>query len=346
MEEINYLQLAIDEAWKYQFLTYPNPAVGACIVKNDEVLAVEAHHEAGKPHAEVNALKTAFLKAYPNSQLKDLQTSQEIHTFLTINRNKFFNDCIIYVTLEPCNHIGKTPACAMLLENIGIKKVVIGTLDPNQEASGGKKRLENAGIEVEVLNSQNSNDLLLPFKKWQENNFKFFKMAMREDGSVTGGYITTQDSLNLVHNIRTKLDLMVIGGETVRIDRPTLDSRFSQTKNSPDILIYSKQKEFDKTIPLFNVLNRDVNISDSLETLKNNNFIMIEGGYNLFEYMINEIDMLMLFISHKESVQNKYHIDSLGLKKIYSYFLNEYDEVIFFLIPNQEIVNESNILSK
>jgi diaminohydroxyphosphoribosylaminopyrimidine deaminase/5-amino-6-(5-phosphoribosylamino)uracil reductase len=167
MNNSQFIKLAINEAWKYQFLTYPNPAVGACIVKDDKVLATEAHHEAGLSHAEVNALKIAFLKSYPESKLKDLESSQEIHTFLIQNHNNFFNDCTIFVTLEPCNHIGKTPSCAMLLVSIGIKKVVIGTFDSNKNASGGKQRLEKAGIEVEVLNDKNCENLLLPFIKWQ-----------------------------------------------------------------------------------------------------------------------------------------------------------------------------------
>ncbi len=329
MEKIDYLQLAIDEAWKYQFLTFPNPAVGACIVRNNEVLAVEAHKEAGKPHAEVNALKTAFLKEYPTSKLKEIETSQEIHNFIIENHNNIFHDCTIYVTLEPCNHIGKTPACAVLLESIGIKKVVIGTLDPNDEATGGVNRLNTAGIVVEVLNSNKSHDLLIPFIKWQKDNFKFFKLAMRRDSTIDGGYITTQDSLNLVHNIRTKLELMVIGGQTVRIDRPTLDARFSVSKKSPNILIYSRTNNFDKLIPLFNIKNRKVRISNNLSIIENSKFTMIEGGYKLFEDIKINVDMLMLFISHKSHKNEQLNFDKFGMKKLYSYFINEYDEVVF-----------------
>ena len=329
MEEIDYLKLAINEAWKYQFLTFPNPAVGACIVKNDEVLAVEAHHEAGNPHAEVNTLKSAFLKLNPTSDLKYLTTSHDIHDFLIKNHNNLFIECTIYVTLEPCNHQGKTPACANLLESIGIKKVVIGSLDPNKIASGGKDRLEKAGVEVEVLNDDNSYNLLLPFIKWEEKNFTFFKLAMRDDGTVDGGYITSQDSLDLVHKIRTKLNLLVIGGNTVRIDRPTLDSRFAKINKAPNILIYSKQTEYDKTIPLFNVLNREVTISDNLNILANNNLIMIEGGFNLLNTLNDKIDIIMLFISHKNRTQNSFDIKKLGFDIIHSYYINKYDEIIF-----------------
>ena len=107
-----YMKLAIDEAWKYQLLTYPNPAVGCVIVKDGRLLAIEAHKEVGLPHAEINALKTAFLTQDSNSILKVKNSSHEIHDFLSKNHNNFFNDCEIYTTLEPCNHEGKTPSCA------------------------------------------------------------------------------------------------------------------------------------------------------------------------------------------------------------------------------------------
>jgi diaminohydroxyphosphoribosylaminopyrimidine deaminase / 5-amino-6-(5-phosphoribosylamino)uracil reductase len=326
-----FMQLAIIEAWKYQFLTYPNPAVGACVVKNNQVLSVEAHKEAGLPHAEVLALKMAYLSKYPTSALKELESSHDIHDFLILNHSNFFIDCTIYVTLEPCNHIGKTPACAMLLESIKIKKVCIGTIDYSENASGGKQRLLDAQIEVEINICKKLTDkLLLPFLKYQNNKFVFFKIAMREDGSIDEGYITTQDSLNLVHEIRTKIDLMVIGGNTVRSDRPILDSRFSKEKKVPNILIYSNSNNFDKTIPLFNVKDRNVNISSSLECLDENNFIMIEGGYNLFNILQYKIDYLMLFISHKEKKKNHYEIDKKEFQIEYSYYLNEFDEIIFF----------------
>jgi diaminohydroxyphosphoribosylaminopyrimidine deaminase/5-amino-6-(5-phosphoribosylamino)uracil reductase len=324
------MKLAIDKAWRYQFLTYENPAVGATVVRNSEVLSIEAHKEAGLPHAEVNALKSAYLGLYPNSKLADLTSSFDIHNFLTKNHNGFFNDCEIYITLEPCNHTGKTPACAVLLESIGIKKVYIGTLDPNKEATGGKQRLLNAGIAIETgVCKKETDELLYPFIKWQEDKFIFFKIAMREDGSVTGGYITTKESLTMVHNIRTKLDLMVIGGKTVSIDKPTLDSRFALKNKAPDILIYSKKKKFDKNIPLFSVKNREVNVSNNLHLLKNNNFIMIEGGYNLLKQLKKYCDFIVLFISHKTKFQNKFNIEKLGYEKVYSYYINEEDEIIF-----------------
>ena len=325
-----YMNLAIKEAWKYQLLTYPNPAVGATVVKNNQVLSVEAHKEAGLPHAEVLALKAAYLTKYPTSILKDINDSNLIHDYLIINHHDFFEDCEIYVTLEPCNHIGKTPACAMLLESIKIKKVYIGTLDPNKNASGGFKRLENANIEVEIgICKKETDKLLYPFLKYQSGHFSFFKMAMRVDGSIEGGYITTQDSLNLVHSLRTKIDLMVIGGNTVRTDRPTLDTRFNKIKKSPDILIYSSKMEFDKTIPLFNIINRKVTISSSFNLVENKNYVMIEGGYNLFKSIKDKLNYLMIFISHKDTLEKIESEVFMDYKIEYSYFINKYDEIVF-----------------
>ena len=325
-----YMQLAIDEAWRYQLLTYPNPAVGATVVQNNQVLSTEAHHEAGKPHAEVLALKSAYLKNYPNSLLNEIEDSTEIHEYLILNHKSYFHNCEIFVTLEPCNHVGKTPACANLLSKIGIKKVYIGTLDPNAEASGGKKYLENIGIDVEVgILEQETDKLLYPFLKYQSGHFSFFKIAMREDGTITGGYITTQDSLDLVHEIRTKLDLIVIGGNTVRTDRPKLDSRYSKSKKSSDILIYSKEIQFDSSIPLFSIKNREVTISNNLNSIKDKKFIMIEGGYNFLDLTLNQIDYLMVFISHKQRKKNSFPINQALFSIEHSYYLNQYDEVIF-----------------
>lgn len=324
-----YMQKALDEAWKYQFVTYPNPAVGACVVKDGKILSIEAHKETGLPHAEVNALKMAYLTTYPTSSLQNLEDSFEIHNFLIHNHNNFFKECEIFVTLEPCNHIGRTPACANLLKEVGFQKVTIGSLDPNSTASGGIKTLQTSGIEVEVgILKEKCDDLLFPFLKWHNDKFRFFKLAITEDGNCEGGYITSQKSLNLVHKIRTKLDLLIIGGNTVRIDRPTLDSRFIKNGKASDILIYSKQKEFDKEIPLFKIPNRKVTISDNLNIF-DVKYSMIEGGMNLLKSLREEIDILMLFISHREKSSFLFDIEVLGFYKIYSYYINEFDEIVF-----------------
>jgi diaminohydroxyphosphoribosylaminopyrimidine deaminase/5-amino-6-(5-phosphoribosylamino)uracil reductase len=325
----NFMLQAVCEAWKYQFLTYPNPAVGSCIVKDNNIIVLSVHTKTGTPHAEVNGIKQAFLTLRHDEQLESLQTSHEIHNYIINNHNGIFEDCEMYVTLEPCNHIGRTPACANLLKECNFKKVYIGSYDPNNQAAGGIKTLQDAQIEVEVgVEKEACDNLLYPFKKWIEGNFKFFKLAMREDGSIDGGYITSKDSLTLVHEIRNVIDLLIIGGNTVRVDRPTLDARLTKDNNPSDVLIYSKQATFDTFIPLFHVKNREVFIDNDLSKY-NQKLSMIEGGYNLLEILKEEIDMLMVFISHKEKKSNIFNPESLGFKKIYSYFINEFDEILF-----------------
>ena len=293
-----YMKLAIDEAWKYQLLTYPNPAVGCVVVKNGVILSIEAHKEAGTPHAEVNALKAAFLKEYPNDVLKTKKDSHDIHEYLIKNHNGFFEDCIIYVTLEPCNHIGKTPACSNLLKEIKPTKVVVAHEDINKEATGGIKTLKEAKIDV-VLGcmKKEAYDLLYPFIKWTKGTFVFYKMAQTLNGSVDGK-ISSKMAQLYVHTLRDKLDLMLIGGNTVRTDRPTLDARYIAGR-APNIMIYSKSKVFDSNIALFKVPNRDVIISDDLFKILDYKFVMVEGTYSLMEKLKEKLDYIVLIVSPK-----------------------------------------------
>ncbi len=323
-----YMKLAIDEAWKYQLLTYPNPAVGCVVVKNDKLLSIEAHKESGLPHAEVNALKEAFLNENKNSVIGTLKSSHEIHDFLLKNHDGFFNDCEIYVTLEPCNHVGKTPSCANLLSVLKPKRVIVSVKDPNKIASGGLETLLNQNIDVRlgVLEKEGYN-LLLPFISWQNKTSIFFKMAQTLNGSIDGK-ISSNRALAYVHTLRDKIDLLVIGGNTVRIDKPTLDARYI-LGNNPDILIYSKNKIFDKNIPLFKVPNRKVLISDDLFKLLDYKFVMVEGTYNLLDKLKEKIDFIILLISPKirmgNNALNEINID---FEIMHENFIGE-DKIVF-----------------
>ena len=293
-----YMKLAIDEAWKYQLLTYPNPAVGCVVVKDGKLLSVEAHKEAGTPHAEVNALKAAYLKIYPNSVLKTKNNPNEIHEYLIENHNNFFNDCEIYITLEPCNHVGKTPSCANLLKELKPKKVIIAHEDTNEVANGGLETLKNANIECELgCMKKEAYDLLYPFLKWNSGTFIFYKMAQTLNGSIDGK-ISGNSAKAYVHALRDKTDLLLIGGNTVRNDKPTLDARYI-VGNAPNVMIYSKNKIFDNNIPLFKIPNREVFISNDLFKLLDYKFVMVEGTYNLLNILKEKLDYIVLLINPK-----------------------------------------------
>ena len=323
-----YMKLAIDEAWKYQLLTYPNPAVGCVVVKDGKLLSIEAHKEAGEAHAEVNALKAAYIKEFPNSVLKTKRTSFDIHEYLIKNHNNFFNDCEIYVTLEPCNHVGKTPSCANLLKILKPKRVIISVKDPNIVASGGIQTLSEANIDltIGVLEKEGQN-LILPFISWQNKSCIFFKMAQTLNGSIDGK-ISSNSALAYVHTIRDKIDLLVIGGNTVRTDKPTLDARYIAGR-APDVLIYSKNKIFDNNIPLFKIPNRKVTISDDLFKLLDYKFIMIEGIYTLLDKLKERIDFLVLIVSPKIR-DGKNCLDKIDLdfEIMHENFIGE-DKIIF-----------------
>ncbi|RXK13644.1 riboflavin biosynthesis protein RibD [Halarcobacter mediterraneus] len=293
-----FMKLAIDEAWKYQLLTYPNPAVGCLIVKNGEILSIEAHKEAGKAHAEVNALKAAYLKKYPNDVIKAKNSSHDIHKYLIENHKGFFNDCEVFVTLEPCNHEGKTPACSNLLKELKPKRVIIAHKDINKEASGGIETLLKAKIKVDLdCMRKEAYDLLYPFIKWTSGTFIFYKMAQTLNGSIDGN-ISSNSAKAYVHALRDKIDLMLIGGNTVRNDKPTLDARYIAGR-APDIMIYSKNRIFDTNIPLFKVANRKVTISNDLFKLLDYKIVMVEGVYNLLNILKEKLDFIVLLVSPK-----------------------------------------------
>ena len=293
------MQVAIDSAWEFQGLTFPNPAVGAVVVdEHGTMIGVGVHERSGMPHAEVHALQMAYSKLSGESGQLCLRSSQEIHDFLTLHHNHLFENCTIYVTLEPCAHVGKTPSCATLIMTLGLKKVVIGQKDPNAEAAGGITMLERAGIEVTLQESEAACDLLNPFRTWQHKPYVTYKWAQRLDGTVDGGTISCETSRIHVHAMRDVSDLIVIGGETVRHDRPTLDARLVDGRVC-DVLIYSRQKIFDRSIPLFNVSGRNVYIEDSLERINNYKNILIEGGPSMFAATKGVVDSYLGFVAPK-----------------------------------------------
>jgi len=293
-----YMRLALEEAWKYQGLTYPNPAVGCCVVGEfGEILALEAHKKAGAPHAEVNALQQAYYKLTADETILHLELSDEIHTYLLEHHKNIFQKTTLYTTLEPCAHVGKTPSCASLITQLGIHKVYVGSKDSNRVAKNGNTLLEQAGILVENgILKESCDALLFPFQKTLEERFVFFKWAQRLNATTDDGIISSQASRKNVHAMRNVCDLLVIGGETVRKDRPTLDARLVGGK-APDVLIFSRQKEFDTTIALFNVAGRKVFIADNFSKLENYKNIMIEGGAQMYACTTEIVDYYLVYIA-------------------------------------------------
>ena len=329
LDDAFYMQLCLDAAWKYQGLTYPNPAVGSCILdSNDKLLAISSHKSAGSSHAELNVISKT-LKLCGDTKIDKIDTAKEKYKYILENHNNIFKNFTIYVTLEPCNHTGKTPPCSILIKTLGFKKIVIGSMDLNKDATGGANILEDAGLEVvKDVMKEKCDFLLAPFKKWQKNKpYIFFKLAISQNGVYSGGVISCLESRELVHKLRSKIDLLVIGGNTIRVDRPTLDCRLSGG-NVPDVLIYSKRDDFDFEIPLFKVSGRKVFIENSLDRIQGYKFIMIEGGAGMLKESIDLVDSILLFTAPVFKIGDTLQLD-LKLKCLHT-FKNNLDYIQWF----------------
>lgn len=316
-----YMNLAINEAWKFQLLTYPNPPVGCTILdKYGKILSIATHRRAGEAHAELNAVKSALELLNPTFSTKfdTLQNPNELYEFIIKNHSNLLKGATAYVTLEPCSHQGKTPPCAILLGSLGFKKVVIGTRDSGEHAKDGAKILAKMGVEVKFGVCSDEADLLLePFWAWSNGNFTFFKIALSINGVASGGVISNLKSRIHSHQLRSLIDLLVIGGNSVRVDRPTLDTRLVQSGKNPDVLIYSRSKNFDKTIKLFGVKNRKVYIENSLKMAFGRRLVMIEGGQNALRNLDTRVKWLLIYSSNSMFDRENIKIN-LNIRPIYT----------------------------
>lgn len=224
-----YMQQALTLANRGKLTVSPNPMVGCIIVKNGFIVAEGWHAIAGKPHAEIYALKKAADKAQGST---------------------------VYVTLEPCCHIGRTGPCTDALIKAGVKKVVTATLDPNPKVAGkGVKKLQNAGIEIEVgLLEKQAQDLNKIFFHYQKTKrpFVFAKWAMSLDGkiSVNGDdskKISSDQAFTHTHKLRNICDAILVGKQTLIEDNPSLNVRINinKVKHPTRFILFNKITEIN-----------------------------------------------------------------------------------------------------
>lgn len=218
--------------------TYPNPLVGSVLVHNNTIIGEGWHYQAGQPHAEVNAIQS-------------------------IKNTALFSEATIYVSLEPCSHFGKTPPCADLIIQKGIKKVVIGTTDPNPKVAGkGIKKLMEAGCDVVVgVLERECNELNKRFFTFQQKKrpYIILKWAQTADAFIAPQtrneqkpvWITNEFSRQLAHKLRAEEQAILIGTNTVREDNPTLTTR-DWFGNNPVRLILDRKNSLDKSLSVYN----------------------------------------------------------------------------------------------
>ena len=207
----HYMSLAVQAAQNGQGCVEPNPMVGCVIVADDQVIGLGWHEKYGGPHAEINAI--ASVKAEHKGKIAGATA---------------------YVSLEPCSHQGKTGPCcdAMITANIG--RVVIAVIDPNPKVSGqGITKMQAAGIEVvtDVLTDE-AEQVLAPYLKRTRTGLPWViaKWAMTLDGSIATAsgdsqWISNEKSRKRVHDLRRRVDAVMVGIGTALADDPMLNPR-------------------------------------------------------------------------------------------------------------------------
>lgn len=217
IQDTYWMNQALNLAEQGRPWTSPNPLVGAVIVKNNRLISTGYHSRFGAPHAEAEAIKKAGGRCA---------------------------GATLYVTLEPCSTFGKTPPCTELLKRSNIKRLVVGALDPNPVHAGrgisflkkNKIRIITGILEKQVLHQNES------FVKWVTRKMPFviLKMAQSLDGKIasrTGSsrWISGREAREWVHDLRSQVDAILIGKNTLLQDNPRLTVRQSKSVHKSKI---------------------------------------------------------------------------------------------------------------
>ncbi|MDO9541695.1 MAG: bifunctional diaminohydroxyphosphoribosylaminopyrimidine deaminase/5-amino-6-(5-phosphoribosylamino)uracil reductase RibD [Kiritimatiellia bacterium] len=218
----HWMRIALGLARRGEGLTRPNPPVGAIVVKNEMVIGAGFHRCAGGDHAEIIALKKAGARA------KGAQ---------------------LYITLEPCCTYGRTPPCVHVIIKSGIRTVITSVPDPNPRHKGrGIFTLKKAGIKVvEGVCRNEGQELIEPFKKWilSGKPYLSLKMAMSYDGKTAdyqgkSRWITGKKARSFVHDMRRRVDAVLVGAGTVLADNPCLLPKSANGRKTYRIILDAK----------------------------------------------------------------------------------------------------------
>ena len=273
--------------------TSPNPAVGAVIVAGSQIVGEGWHRQAGEPHAEIEALRSL---ADP-----------------TLARG-----ATIYVTLEPCSTHGRTPPCTQAILDAGIRRVVIGTPDPNPAHAGrAVGLLREAGLEVRVgVLDEECRRLNLVFNKWIVTRMPWViaKAGFSLDGRITRPpdaprWITSEASRADTHRMRAEVDAILVGGETVRTDNPRLTVRgVPGETRQPWRVVVSRSGNLPPAADLFTDSHRDRTLVFKGQTLRETleelgrrevTSVLIEGGMRVLGEAFDErlVDQVCFYVA-------------------------------------------------
>ncbi|MFO7526329.1 MAG: bifunctional diaminohydroxyphosphoribosylaminopyrimidine deaminase/5-amino-6-(5-phosphoribosylamino)uracil reductase RibD [Ignavibacteriaceae bacterium] len=320
MADESYIQLTLEIAKRGIGKVSPNPLVGCVITKNNKIIGAGFHAKYGDDHAEINAIKSSH---------ENLEGST------------------LYVNLEPCSHSGKTPPCVDRIIAERIKKVVIGTKDPNPLVSGeGIRKLKQSGIEVTtgVLEKECS-ELNKFFFKYITLGIPYItlKAATTLDGKIADAnseseWISCTESQRHVHKLRNIYDAVLIGTQTAVIDDPQLTVRHVEGRNPYRIVLDSRLKlRTDLNIFRNNHDSRTIVVTSKTGEHKKRKIAELKKlGINIIVVKKNHNDKIHLKSMLK--TLGKLHITSVlveGGSRIYTSFIKQklFDDMILFLSP-------------
>ncbi len=258
IEHEKYIKRCLELAEKGMGNVSPNPMVGAVIVHKDRIIGEGYHRKFGEAHAEVNAINSV--------ENKDL-----------------LKESTIYVSLEPCAHIGKTPACADLIIKMQIPKVVVGSIDPYSKVDGkGIKKLEAASVSVVsgvmeeecaflnrrfyTFHTKNRPYIIL---KWAQTADGFIDHFREPEANIKPAWITNEYCKALVHKWRTEEDAILTGKNTVILDNPQLTARNWYGKN-PVRVCFDKMCELKISYKIFDTDADTIIINSLKDSIENN----------------------------------------------------------------------------
>ena len=277
-----YMRRCIQLAKNGKQNAQPNPMVGAVIVADSHIIGEGYHVRCGEGHAEVNAF--ASVKKEDEPLLKG---------------------ATMYVSLEPCSHYGKTPPCADLIIRKGVKRVVVGCIDPFAEVQGrGIQKLKDAGIEVAVgvckEECEELNKIFFTFHR-QKRPFITLKWAESKDGFIakTDGRGNPQSTLISnertrihCHKLRAEHQAILVGRTTLITDNPSLTTRYWKGRNP--IRVVLTHGNLDKSLRIFNQEAPTIVISGTIPDVmrelhtKGIQSLLVEGGKDVLQQFIDQ----------------------------------------------------------
>jgi diaminohydroxyphosphoribosylaminopyrimidine deaminase/5-amino-6-(5-phosphoribosylamino)uracil reductase len=272
------LERALELAERGRGGTHPNPVVGCVLMRGDCVVGEAWHEQAGEAHAEILALRQAGDRA---------------------------RGATAYVTMEPCNHHGRTPPCSDALIEAGVTAVLAGCRDPNPKAGGGLERLRAAGVVVAVeegelaLRSRQQNEA---WRTWitLRRPFVTLKLALTLDGRVARPdrrWVTGEEARRRVHELRSRSDAVAVGMGTVLADDPQLTVRDAVAREQPRRLAFGRPPlPDDSELEL-----RTAAPAEELRALASEGVqsLLLEGGPRIAAQFLRAdlVDKLLLFVA-------------------------------------------------